>query len=136
MTWSNDGAEDPPFLADSGDEAPHQEQAISRITDIVVEKILEAHQRGDRITLLQARDMIRAGMWYGWQLARKEASLDQTVNARRAVAKRKGDAQANHDKFRAAWKAAIEAGREVSVAQLAGELGMSRATGYRAINGE
>lgn len=135
MNWTHDDAAEPPFLAEPGDDSPPESQRIAELTDLVVEKILEVHRNGGRITPLQARDMIRSGMWYGWQLARKEASVDQTLNNRRAVAKRRDAANAKHKEFRAAWKAAVAAGREVSVEQLARELGMSRATAYRAIHG-
>jgi hypothetical protein len=137
MTWNNeDEATTPPFLLEFGDDAPPEAHQITELTELVVEKILRSYRRGDELTDDQARDMILAGMTYGWQFAQHTGAVEQTIASHRSAAKRRDAAAAKHHEFRAAWEAAIKAGRDVSISTLARELGVSRATAYRAVNGD
>lgn len=133
MTWKFDDSVDPPFLIELTENSSDHDHEIVEVTEAVIDHILDSCP-GDQITEDQIREMILAGMVYGWQFAQQTGAVDQKVAHRKATAKRQSKATKRHDQFRAAWEAAIAAGREVSIAELARELGVPRATAYRAVN--
>lgn len=135
MSWMHDESELPPFLAELTDDSPEEAHISVEITEGVIDKIVASCTMGEPATAEQIREMILAGMVYGWQFAQQTGAVDQKLANRKAAAKRQSQAAERHDQFRAAWEAAIAAGRDVSIAELARELGVPRATAYRAVNG-
>lgn len=135
MTWHDNEQLVPPFLADVDRGAPPGARDVADLTDLVVGRILNAYAGRGPITKAAARQMIRAGMLYGWQFANQTGSIDQEQATQKAAASRRKQASARYEQFRAAWEAALAAGRDVSIAELARELGIPRATAYRAVKG-
>jgi hypothetical protein len=135
MTWAFDDSVEPPFLVELTDESSENDHQIVEMTEAVIEHIAESTPTAAQPTAEEIRQMILAGMVYGWQFAQQTVSADQTIANRKATAKRRKVANERHKHFRAAWESAITAGRDVSIAELARELGVPRATAYRAVHG-
>jgi hypothetical protein len=135
MTWTFDDSEEPPFLVELTDDSPEEAHQAVQFTEAVIDKIVASCTADEPATAEEIRQMILAGMVYGWQFAQQTGAIDQRIASRKATSKRRSKANERHEQFRAAWEAALAAGRDVSIAELARELGVPRATAYRAVNG-
>lgn len=134
MSWAFDDSVTPPFLIELTEASSDYDHEIVELTEIVVDRILDSYP-GEQITDDQIREMIRSGMMYGWQFAQQTGAVEHTMANKKAAVTRKKKANARHEKFRTAWEAALAAGREISIAELAREMGFSRASAYRAVHG-
>lgn len=135
MIWTFDDSVEPPFLIELTDDSPEEAYQAVQITEAVIANIVASCTTNQPSTAEEIREMILAGMVYGWQFAQQTGGIDQRIASRKATSKRRKKANERHDQFRAAWEAALVAGRDVSIADLARELGVPRATAYRAIHG-
>jgi hypothetical protein len=136
MNWKFDDSVEPPFLVELTDESTEDDRLVVEMTETVIDRIVDASwPDGETITEDTIREMILWGMVYGWQFAQQTGGAEQTIANRKAAAKRREKANARHAEFRTAWESALAAGREVSIAQLAKEMGIPRATAYRAVHG-
>jgi hypothetical protein len=136
MNWKFDDSEMPPFVVELTDESTDAECMVDEMTEAAIDRIVdESWPEGETLTEETIREMILWGMVYGWQFAQQTGGAEQTIANRMAAAKRREKANARHEEFRTAWESALAAGREVSIAQLAKEMGIPRATAYRAVHG-
>jgi hypothetical protein len=135
MNWKVDDSIEPPFLVELTDESSDDDRLAVEMTETVIDRICDTIWVGDSLTEDDVREMILLGMVYGWQFAQQTGGAEQTIANRKAAAKRREKAHARHAEFRTAWESALAAGRDVSIAQLAEEMGIPRATAYRAVHG-
>jgi len=133
MNWKVDDSIDPPFLVELTDDSSEHDRQIVELTEAVIDRICDEIWVGETLSEDDIREMILAGMIYGWQFAQQTGGVEQMIATRKASAKRRTRATARHAEFRAAWESALAAGRDVSIAQLAKEMGIPRATAYRAV---
>jgi hypothetical protein len=135
MNWANSDPADPPFLVEVTDDSPEEYRVVAELTETAIDAILASCPDRDNPSAYQIRQMILAGMVYGWKFAQQTGGVERMLAGQQAASKRRGQADARHAEFRKAWESAVAAGRDVSIAQLAKEMGIPRATAYRAVNG-
>jgi hypothetical protein len=135
MNWTNSDPTDPPFLVEVTDDSPEEYRLIAELTETVIDGIVASCPNRDAPSAYEIRQMILGGMIYGWQFAKQTGGVERMLAGQEAASKRRNKADARHAEFRKAWESAVAAGRDVSIAQLAKEMGIPRATAYRAVNG-
>lgn len=128
-----EGAIDPPWVDESD---PYNEEAVAHLHDAMDRDIRSVARFlvGMTREQLQGVMMIYAkGACYGWDAAMHNGPMAQRHAAYGAISARRHAAAEKKAKIRAAWDAAAQTTGEVDIEALAKELGVSRATVYRAM---